>query len=147
MTDGEGNNRKDPERRKGRRGGSGPDRPDRPSKRPDGGGRTGAALGTQLLRYSGIHGLGMLLGNVVTFVSTVVIANFAAPGEFGQLGLLLFYAGLLTVVFTLASKQGTLKRTFGGDDEDDDEDDDEEEEALPLHRYLTVSVFCIRLKP
>ena len=117
------NNNRKRQRNKNRKGGSGP-------KRPDKAAGTGAALGTQVLRYSGIHGIGMLLGNVVTFVSTVVIANFSEPGEFGQLGLLLFYAGLLTVLFTLASKQGTLKRTFGGDDEDDDDDDDDDDEDL-----------------
>lgn len=95
-------------------------------KRPEKGGGTGAALGTQVLRYSGIHGFGMVLANALTFVSTIVIANFASPAEFGRLGLLLFYAGLLTLLFTLASKQGTLKRTFGGDDDEDDEDDDDD---------------------
>jgi hypothetical protein len=127
-----GNNRGNRKRRKNRKGAGGPERPDRPSKRPDRGGGTGAALGTQLLRFSGIHGLGMLLGNIVTFVSTIVIANFSEPGEFGQLGLLLFYAGLLTILFTLASKQGTLKRTFGGDDDDDDDDDEDEDEELAV---------------
>ena len=87
------------------------------SRRPDKGGGTGAALGSAVLRYSGIHGLGMVAANIITFASTIVIANFSKPAEFGQLGLLMFYSGLLTLVFTLASKQGTLKRTFGGDDE------------------------------
>jgi hypothetical protein len=119
----DGNDRKNRNQRKNRKGGGGP-------KRPDKGGGTGAALGTQVLRYSGIHGIGMVLGNAVTFASTIVIANFSEPGEFGQLGLLMFYSGLLTILFTLASKQGTLKRTFGGDDEDDDDDDDEDDDEL-----------------
>jgi hypothetical protein len=123
-----------------RRGGSGP-------KRPDKGKGTGAALGTQVLRYSGIHGIGMVLGNAVTFASTIVIANFSEPGEFGQLGLLLFYAGLLTVLFTLASKQGTLKRTFGGDDEDDDDvdDDDDYEIATTPRRSLGTGLVTITI--
>jgi len=90
------------------------------------GGKTGAALGTQLLRYSGIHGVGMVVANALTFAATIIIANFAIPEELGQLGLLLFFAGLLTMLFTLASKQGTLKRTFGGDDDDDDEDEEDD---------------------
>lgn len=109
-------------RRRRKRGGVGP-------KRPDKGGGTGAALGSAVLRYSGIHGLGLVVANALTFVATIVIANFSEPAEFGQLGLLLFYSGLLTLLFTLASKQGTLKRTYGGDDEDD-EDDDDPEDAL-----------------
>jgi len=99
-----------------------------------------------VLRYSGIHGIGMVLGNAVTFISTIVIANFSEPGEFGQLGLLLFYAGLLTILFTLASKQGTLKRTFGGDDEDDDdeeEDEDDDEIATSPKRSLGTGLVTI----
>jgi O-antigen/teichoic acid export membrane protein len=110
----------------GRRRG-GPKRPDKAA----GGGGTGAALGAAVLRYSGIHGMGMVLANIITFVSTIVIANFSQPAAFGQLGLLMFYSGLLTLIFTLASKQGTLKRTFGGDDEDEeDEEEDEDDEGL-----------------
>ena len=56
---------------------------------------------------------------MIAYFSAVII-NFAPPSGFGQLGLLQFYAGLLTLFFTLASKQGTLKRTFGGGDDDDD---------------------------
>jgi O-antigen/teichoic acid export membrane protein len=88
-------------------------------------GGTGAALGTQLLRYSGIHSVGVVVSNVLAFAVTILVANFIDPDAFGQLGLLLFLSGLMTMMFTLASKQGTMKRTFGGDD--DDEDDDEED--------------------
>ena len=112
--------------RKGRRkGGAGPKRPDK-----GGGGGTGTALGTQVLRYSGIHGIGMVASNALTFISTIVIANFSEPAEFGQLGLLMFYSGLLTLLFTLGSKQGTLKRTFGGDDEDDEDEEEDEDDGL-----------------
>jgi len=82
----------------------------------------------------------MVAANVITFASTIVIANFSEPAEFGQLGLLMFYSGLLTLIFTLASKQGTLKRTFGGDDEDeeDEEEDTDDELAVdPRHSFGT----------
>lgn len=131
--------------RKSRGGGGRKGRPEHrtaAARRPDKGGGTGAALGSAVLRYSGIHGLGMVAANVITFASTIVIANFSEPAEFGQLGLLLFYSGLLTLVFTLASKQGTLKRTFGGDDDDeeDEEEDDDDDEGLsadPRHSFGT----------
>ncbi len=118
------------------------------NRRPDKGGGTGAALGSAVLRYSGIHGLGMVAANVITFASTIVIANFSEPAEFGQLGLLLFYAGLLTLVCTLASKQGTLKRTFGGDDDDEDDDDEDEELSTdPRHSFgtglITVTIVSL----
>lgn len=98
--------------------------------RPDRGKGTGTAFGTQVLRYSGIHGIGMVANNALTFIATIVIANFSAPSEFGQLGLLMFYSGLLTLLFTLGSKQGTLKRTFGGDDEDDEDEEEDQDDEL-----------------
>lgn len=113
-------------------------------KRPDKGGGTGAALGTQVLRYSGIHGIGMVLANAITFAATIVVANAAEPAEFGQLGLLFFFAGLLTLLYTLASKQGTLKRTFGGDDDDDD-DEDEEDLSTDSRRSLGTGLVTITL--
>lgn len=114
---------------KGGKGGKGGKQSGR-TKRPDQSQGTGTQFGTQVLRYSGIHGIGMVANNAITFISTIVIANFSQPAEFGQLGLLMFYSGLLTLLFTLGSKQGTLKRTFGGDDEDDeDEEEDEDDEV------------------
>jgi O-antigen/teichoic acid export membrane protein len=108
---------------KGGRGRGGPNRPDKAQG-------TGTAFGTQVLRYSGIHGIGMVANNALTFAATIVIANFSEPAEFGQLGLLMFYSGLLTLLFTLGSKQGTLKRTFGGDDEDDEDEEEDEDDEI-----------------
>lgn len=98
-----------------------------PSKQSNASAGTGAALGTELLRYSGIHAVGVVASNLLTFAAVILVANFIDPIEFGSFGLLLFLAGLMTLLFTLGSKQGTLKRTFGGDD---DEEDDEEEDEL-----------------
>jgi O-antigen/teichoic acid export membrane protein len=94
-------------------------------------GGTGAALGTEVLRYSGLHSVAVVVSNAITFATTILIANFIDPGAFGQLGLLLFFAGLMTLLFTLAAKQGTMKRTFGGDDEDDDDEDEDDLTADP----------------
>lgn len=143
MSPGEGPGGKGRKRRGGGNGHAGrPEHRTAAARRPDKGGGTGAALGSAVLRYSGIHGLGMVAANVITFASTIVIANFSEPAEFGQLGLLMFYSGLLTLIFTLASKQGTLKRTFGGDDDDeeDEEEDDDDDEGLsanPRHSFGT----------
>ncbi len=48
----------------------------------------------------------MIGSNVLTFVAAIVIANFSSPAEFGQLGLLQFFAGLLTLLFTLGAQAG-----------------------------------------
>jgi len=107
-------------------------------------GGTGAALGTQVLRYSGIHTVGVVVSNVLTFASIILVANFIDPSAFGQLGLLLFLSGLMTLLFTVASKQGTMKRTFGGDDDDDDDDDDDELSTTP-RRTLGTGLILITL--
>ena len=107
-------------------------------------GGTGAALGTKVLRYSGIHTVGVVVSNVLTFASIVVVANFIDPGAFGQLGLLLFLVGLMTLLFTVASKQGTMKRTFGGDDDDEDDDEDADLSTNP-RRTLGTGLVLISL--
>jgi O-antigen/teichoic acid export membrane protein len=105
----------------------------------------GAALGAQVLRYSGIHSVGVVVSNTLTFVSTILVANFIDPSAFGELGLLLFLTGLMTLLFTLASKQGTMKRTFGGDDDDDDDEEGEEELAADPRRTLGTGLVLIGL--
>jgi O-antigen/teichoic acid export membrane protein len=91
---------------------------------PKGSGGSGAVLGAKVLRYSGIQGALLVTSNLLTFASVVVVAFFLGPAEFGRFGLLLFLAGLLTMLFNLATKQGTFKRVFGMDDEDEDDEDE-----------------------
>jgi len=105
------------------------------SANPESGG-SGAALGTQVLRYASIHTVGVIGGNVLTFASILTITYFLGPAEFGRLSLLLFLAGLLNMLFNLASKQGTFKRVFGGDDDDDDDDDAEADLSASGKRTL-----------
>ncbi len=89
-------------------------------------GGSAAILGSKALRYSGIQGGLLASANVLTLASALVVAFYLGPADFGRYGLLLFLAGLLTMLFNLASKQGTLKRVFGsaGDDDEDEEDED-----------------------
>ncbi len=112
-------------------------------------GGSGAALGTQVLRYASIHTVGVIGGNVLTFGSILVITYFLGPAEFGRLSLLLFLAGLLNMLFNLASKQGTFKRVFGGDDDDDDDDENDKELSdsgkRTLWTGLAVTVFVSAL--
>jgi len=97
---------------------------------------SGAALGAKVLRLSSIHTLGLAINHSLTLVAAIVVAIYLGPAEFGRFGLLLFLAGLLNLFFNLASKQGTLKRVFGGDD--DDEDDEEGEEDLAESRQRSL---------
>ncbi len=94
-------------------------------------GGSAAILGTQALRYSGIQGGLLAAANVLVLASALVVAFYLGPADFGRYGLLFFLASLLTMLFNLASKQGTLKRVFGtaGDDDEDEEDEDKETRA------------------
>lgn len=107
-------------------------KPGRPETRPGGG---GAALGAQVARYSSIFSSGLVLTNLLAFASTIVVAHLLGPAEFGEFALLLFLAGLLNLVFNLGSKQGTMRRVFGGGDDEDDDDDDEQDELSESSRH------------
>jgi O-antigen/teichoic acid export membrane protein len=96
-------------------------------RRPGG---SGAVLGAQVVRYSSIFSGGLIITNLLAFVSTIVIAHLLGPAEFGQLALLLFLASLMSMAFNLGSKQGTMRRVFGADDDDEDDDDEEEDADL-----------------
>ncbi len=98
---------------------------------------SGAALGEKVLRLSSIHTVGLFVTHSMTLITAIVIAIYLGPSEFGQYGLLLFASGFLSFLFNLGSKQGTLKRVFGGGD-DDDEDDDDDDEAMAESRQRAL---------
>jgi O-antigen/teichoic acid export membrane protein len=96
-------------------------------------GGTGAVLGTRLARFSSFQGLSLLVTNVLHFASIPVVARFLGPQALGAYALLFFLTGLITQIIHLASKPGTMMRTFGvADDDDDDVEDDEEKREEPV---------------
>lgn len=103
---------------------------------------SGAALGEKVLRLSSFNTVGLFINHALTLVGAVVVAVFLGPADFGRYGLLLFAAAFLSFLFNLGSKQGTMKRTFGGGD-DDDEDDDEEEGDLAESRQRALGTGLI----
>jgi O-antigen/teichoic acid export membrane protein len=107
-------------------------RSSRQEQRHDHPGGSGAVLGVRLLRYSGVQGTTLVIGNLIQLVSVMVVAGFLGPAEMARFALLLFLAGLVTQLLSLLVKPGTIRRTFGADDEEgDDEDDDEAVSASP----------------
>ena len=80
-----------------------------------------------MIRHSGIHFTGLFAVHAIGFTSSIVIANYLGQSDFGQYSLLLFFAGLVSLLFKLMTKRGTYKQLFGGDDDDDDDDDDDED--------------------
>jgi O-antigen/teichoic acid export membrane protein len=106
--------------------------PRRQTQQHDHPGGSGAVLGVRLLRYSGVQGATLVIGNLIQLVSVMVVAAYLGPAEMGRFALLLFLAGLVTQLLSLLVKPGTIRRVFGGgDDEDDDDDADEVVSASP----------------
>jgi O-antigen/teichoic acid export membrane protein len=93
------------------------------ARRPGG---SGAVLGFQLISLSGVQGVALVASNLLQLGTIAAVAGFLGAAELGRYSLLLFLGGLVTMVFSLASKPGTIRRTFGGGDDDDDDEEDEE---------------------
>jgi O-antigen/teichoic acid export membrane protein len=103
-------------------------------------GGSGAVLGTRLVRYAGVQGLSLGISNLIQLASLAVVANFLGPADLGQYALLLFLSGVITQVFVVLSKAGTIRRVFGGGDDDDDDDDDDSQVSASPQRSLGVGI-------
>jgi O-antigen/teichoic acid export membrane protein len=103
-------------------------------------GGSGAVLGTRLVRYAGVQGLSLGVSNLIQLASLAVVANFLGPADLGQYALLLFLAGVVTQVFVVLSKAGTIRRVFGGGDDDDDDDEDDSQVSATPQRSLGVGI-------
>ncbi|MDQ2675535.1 MAG: oligosaccharide flippase family protein [Actinomycetota bacterium] len=110
---------------------------------PKGGGDpggSGVVLGARLVRYAGVQGLSLFISNLIQLASLVVVANFLGPADLGQYALLLFLSGVVTQVFVVLSKAGTIRRVFGGGDDDDDDDQDDSQVSASPQRSLGVGI-------
>ena len=88
---------------------------------------SGAALGFRLVQNLSVQGVALVGGSLLQLATIGVVAAVLGPSDLGRYSLLLFLGALATMIFSLAAKPGTIRRTFGGgDDEDDDEDEDKE---------------------
>lgn len=93
-------------------------------------GGTGAIFGVRVVRYLGVQGVSLAVSSFGQLATLFAIAYFLGPSELGKYALVFFLAGLVGHVLTIASKPGTIRRTFGaGDDEDDDDEEDETSES------------------
>jgi O-antigen/teichoic acid export membrane protein len=103
-------------------------------------GGSGAVLGTRLVRYAGVQGLSLGISNLIQLASLAVVANFLGPADLGQYALLLFLSGVVTQVFVVLSKAGTIRRVFGGGDDDDDDDEEDSQVSATPQRSLGVGI-------
>ena len=103
-------------------------------------GGTGAVLGVRLLRYAGVQGFSLVVSNLIQLASVAVVANFLGPADLGRYALLLFLSGVVTQVFVVLSKAGTVRRVFGGGDDDDDDEEASELVSASPQRSLGVGI-------
>jgi O-antigen/teichoic acid export membrane protein len=102
-------------------------------------GGAGAVLGFRVIQNSGIQGVALVAGNILQLATIGVVAGFLGPADLGRYSLLLFLGSLITMIFSLAVKPGTIRRTFGSsDDDDDDDDDDDGEETAAISPKHTL---------
>ncbi len=115
------------------------DRPQKNKKKKEGKGKrnlkrnpggSGAVFGVKVTRNLGVQGVSLVTTNTAHFISLILVANFLKPSALGTYSLLLFLSGLITQVFHLASKPGTIRRAFGMSDEDEDDDDDDDDSGM-----------------
>jgi O-antigen/teichoic acid export membrane protein len=114
-------------------------------------GGSAAVLGARIAKYSSIQGGSLVLTNVLHAASIIYVARQLGPGDLGRYSLLLFLSGLITQVFHIFSKPGTLRRVFGQADDDDagaegDFGEGEEDEAAESpQRSLGVGLVWVSL--
>ncbi len=88
----------------------------------------------------GVQGISLGISNIIQLASLAVVANFLGPADLGQYALLLFLSGVVTQVFVVLSKAGTIRRVFGGGDDDDDDDEDDSQVSASPQRSLGVGI-------
>src|SRR5215216_1798001 len=104
-------------------------------------GGAGAAIGTQLAKFSSFQGVSLVLTNLLHYGSIVVVARFLGPGSLGSYALLFFLTGVVTQIIHIVSKPGTMMRTFGiSDDDADDVEEDEESDSGGSRPTYTLGV-------
>jgi O-antigen/teichoic acid export membrane protein len=82
-------------------------------------GGSASVLGARIARYGAFQGVSLILSNLLHFASILYVAHRLGAGNLGIYSLLLFWSGLITQVFHVFSKPGTLRRVFGQADDDD----------------------------
>ncbi len=116
-------------------------------------GGSGAVLGAKIARFTLWQGGSLLVSNLLHAASIVYVAHQLGAADLGIYTLLLFWSGLITQVFHIFSKPGTLRRVFGqADDEDagsegdfDSDDEDQGVQSTNPERTLGVGIIWVSL--
>ncbi len=76
-------------------------------------------VSARVSRHALLYGLGSGIGLALALVNAIVLTRYLPPAAFGQLGLLLLFASLLTIAYNAPLMPGTLMRSFGASDDED----------------------------
>lgn len=83
-------------------------------------------FGGRLTRHTAIYALGTLVVGPFSIISLVFLTRFLAPAQYGELGLLMVFAGFLTTLYNIGTLHGTFLFVYGvseGGEGDDVESD------------------------
>ena len=86
-------------------------------------------LGRALSRDATYYTLGMASVFPIGIATALVSTHYLEPTEYGQLGLLMLFASLATIVYGLGVIQGTLMWAYGAGGDDGDDEGGEEDLA------------------
>lgn len=96
-------------------------------------------LGSRLGRDTILYAVGTTLALPVGLVTTAVLTRNLSVGEFGELAVLLAFAGLLTIALNMVFLQGPLLLVFLSTDDGGAVDPDEAEAAARHERPIMLS--------
>lgn len=96
-------------------------------------------FGRQIGRDSAIYAVGLMAVFPTSLLNAIVLTHLLSPGEYGDLGVLFIFAGLLTIVENLLTLQGTFAYVYGASDEEG-ETDEEEAAVHDKRRAMTTGV-------
>lgn len=78
-----------------------------------------ATAGVRLTRDGVVYGLAQASTFPASLITAVIFTNHMTPATYGELGVLMMFAGLLAVAYGLISFQGTFIWVFGSSGDDD----------------------------
>ena len=103
-------------------------------------------LSRRLAPRGAAYALGSVIGAALALVQLVVLTRILPIDEFGNLAILLFFSGLVTLIVRICGVQGTLVSVFRGADEgDDDVMDDVVPDAPAADRELLGTGLALSL--
>jgi hypothetical protein len=106
-------------------------------------------FGARSARHALLYGAAMATVPVAGLVTVSILTRRLGPAEFGELGILTVFAGLLTTLYNLGSLQGAIRVVFGASMDEGGGDAASDEAAsdlsAPLRRRMLGSALSYTL--